>query len=236
MTTEDTQTNPADSIVPSAPQPTFSAEDLEKTFQGRLDRERASAAKEKKELMNRIKELEKKTASGTATTSENLEYQNSVAAVNSAEKGVQDGSIPISQVNQYIQQQIEQKQFVANIHDAVQKDEEFKALVIKNAQMPKGQERINEAEAMLFSDLPNGAAVLKHFLKNDGDYRVFKAAEGNAQSDGGVRLLQFINEVSDRLLASSSSPQPSRFSPIPDVSDIGGSDDFDVAEYVSSKY
>jgi len=223
--------------MPQVP-PTFSYKDVEEGYKIRLKKEREKHQKETEQLKNRLDELEKKVSSGKASSSENLEYQQGLSAVDHGQQQVMSGQLTPEQFEGFVQQRITEEKAKEKLREAFEKDSEFKLLVQQNDAMPENQQLINKVQADLIvaSGIDNTAAVLKHLLKNKKDNQSFKLALAHARIDGGRSLNDFIFETSERLQSNVSRPRPNQFDIVPKVSDIGTGDDFSESSYISEKY
>lgn len=204
----------------------FSKEDANKLAQQmvneRLQRERNLFSKKEAELNARIKELENKKEAGTATPAEQVEHATGRAAQAQA---IQQGISP-EQIPQLVEKEMSRANFKQKIDDAMLKDEEFKKLAQTGNGIP------GEAlEQMIHLD--NAPSVIKHLLKDKKDYRLMQLAA----AEGIYKFTSFVNDLSTRLESTSTKPKPSPYSPIPDLTDIGESDqDWDVENYIKGRF
>jgi predicted DNA binding CopG/RHH family protein len=204
----------------------FSKEDANKLAQTmvteRLQRERNIFAKKEAQLNARISELEAKTKAGTATPAEQVEHATGQAAQAQA---YQQG-IPADQIPILVEREMTRASFKQKLDDALSKDEEFRKLAETGNPIPP-----EAMEAM--THLDNAPAVIKHLLKDKKDYQVAKLSA----SAGVLEYTKFINELSTRLESTASKPRPSPYSHVPNLSDVGESDqDWDMENYIKGKF
>lgn len=199
----------------------YSNEEVEKIIQARLKQERSNHEKREAEYSARIADLEKKVNAGTATTDEKIQHQQA----KNTEEQAQASGIPPEAIPFIVEQQRKNVEFQQKMSDAIEKDQEFKKL----------SETGNAIPGFAISEmmhLDNAPAVIKHLLKDKKDHKLMEATiESGSKSD----FIRFVNDLSSRL--ESKKPHPSPYTPAPDVSDIGDSDqDFDIKGYIDSKY
>lgn len=222
----------------TTPAPTFSKEDLEKSYQIRLSKERAAreaVEKENKEMKARLEELHKKVESGQANQSETHEYYSANKTQQDAVHAQQSGMMSKEEADRYINHTINRNNMIQQVKDASEKDSEFKDLISANSQT----QRLTDPECAFIADLPgikNKAALIKHLLKNEKDNHIFKIAGSNYHKDNGAEAAKFLYGLSEELENNISKPHPSSFRPVPNLQDVGKADEFDVDEYINSKY
>lgn len=186
-----------------------------------MNAEKEAAIKEATELKNRIMELEKKEKAGTITQNEQGEYQNIKKTANQS----MDQGVPRELIPGLIARENQKTQFVQNVGDALDKDQEFKKLWSTGNPI-----HASVLEAM--HHLDNAPAVLKHLLKDKKDHRLMELSA----EEGLTSFTKFINDLSTKLEANNQSkPHPSSYSPAPPLTNIGESDqDFDIEDYIKN--
>ena len=219
----------------------LSLEQIKKSHSVQMKKMRESQEakeRENKLLIERVQELEKKVNSGTATQSQNLEYQQTMKAVGDANKSVEEGTLDPSHIQAFVKHQMAQEKLADNIKEATEKDEEFKELMQKNGQLGPQDQKVNlyEVSEMAKLNIKNPAAVLKHLLKNDKDAHIMRLAFENSNVDNGQSFANMIYNLSEKIESKSEAPRPNSYTPAPRMADSGHADDFDVAEYIKSKY
>ena len=244
MSSEQTEVNNQTPVT--TPEPAFSREDMEKSLQIRLQKERAArenAERENREFRARIDELQKKVDSGKATQNETREYYETnnaqTRAQQAADNAQSSGMMTKEQADQYINHRVNHEvnmnNMIHQVKDAADKDPEFKDLISAN----NTTQRLTDPECAFIANLPgikNKAALIKHLLKNDKDNHILKIAGSNYAKDNGAEAAKFLYGLSEDLENNLSKPGPSPFRPVPNLQDVGKSDDFDVEEYINSKY
>jgi len=222
----------------TTPEPTFSKEDLENSFQSRLRKERAAREaleKENKEFKARLEELQSKVSSGNANQSETSEYYTANKTNREAEQAQQAGMMNKEQADRYITHTMNMNNMINQVKEAAEKDSEFKDLISENSTTKK----LSDPECAFIANLPgikNKAALIKHLLKNEKDNHILKIAGSNYDKDNGAEAAKFLYGLSEDLENNVSKPHPTSFRPVPNLQDVGKSDDFDVDDYINSKY
>lgn len=244
MSDEKTEVN-NQTPVPST-EPTFSHEELEKSHQIRLSKERAAreaAEKENKEFRARIDELQKKVDGRNATQDEQREYYETnkakadatQAAQNAQNSGMMSKDEADNYINNRVTHTMNMNNMISQVKDATEKDSEFKDLIASN----DNTGRLSPQEVAFIAGLPgigNKAAVIKQLLKSDKDNHLFKIAGSNYTKDNGSEVAKFLYGLSEDLENNLSKPGPSQFRPVPNLQDVGKSDGFDVDEYINNNY
>lgn len=222
----------------TTPEPTFSKEDLEKSFQIRLRKERAAreaVERENKEFKARLEELQSKVEGGNANQAETREYYTANKTQQDANQAQQAGMMSKDQADKYIQHTMNMNNMINQVKEASEKDEEFKNLIASN----NTTQKLSDPECAFIAGLPgikNKAALIKHLLKNEKDNHIFKIAGSNYDRDNGAEAAKFLYGLSEDLENNVSKPHPTSFRPVPNLQDVGSSDEFDVDDYINSKY
>jgi len=219
----------------------LSVEQLKKSHSVQMKKMRENneaKERENKLLIERLNDLEKKVNSGTATQNQNLEYQQNLKALGTAEQKIEEGTLNPDMIQAFVKHQMAQEKLADNLKDATTKDEEFKELMQKNGQMDPQDQKINlyEVSEMAKLNIKNPSAVVKHLLKNDKDAHIMRLAFENSAMDNGQSFANMIYNLSEKIDAKSDSPRPSSYTPAPRMSDAGHSDDFEEADYIKNKY
>lgn len=217
----------------------FSKEDIEKSFQVRLGKEkekRAEMEKQNNDLLKRLGELEKRVESGKATQDENLQYQSGIQAVGQAQQMQDSGMVSREQSIQIAKQliyeqneQLKMQKLGQKLKDASAKDPEFMSLAQANP------DAIRDEQLSMMTDYENAPAMIKKLLKDPNELKVLHLATLNAQSDSGVALQTYLNKLSNDIEATSQRPSPNPYSPHVPMHDVGEHEDFDVSEYLNNK-
>lgn len=236
MSTENTEVNNQTPVT--TPEPTFSKEELENSFQIRLKREREmreATEKQNAEYKARLADLEKKVNANKANQSESQEYYASNKAQGDAAQAQQAGTMTKEQADQYIHHTMNMNNMISQVKDATEKDPEFKDLVASNSTTQK----LTDPECAFIAGLPgikNKAAIIKHLLKDEKDNHIFKINGSNYANDNGASLAKFVYSLNEDLESNLSKPGPSPFRSVPNLQDSGKSDDSDIEEYMNNKY
>lgn len=240
MTTEsqenkETQTTivPQPVVVPQNTQPqnkerSFSESEVERIIQDRIKQKDMEHKRKLEDATNRIKELEGKVNSGTATHAEQMELnRGKTSAADAVNQGVPPEAIPY-----IIDEQMANEKFKQNITSAAEKDPQF-----KQALMEPGSDRlVNQDQRFFLRDLGNAAAVLKVLMTNKKENNLMQAKfqEMIAHRQPSI-MVEYINQLSEKLEKSAVKPRASSFTPDPDVSDFGdSSQDFDIKSHVKN--
>lgn len=183
---------------------------------------------EVKKLQERIKELESKEKSGTASTAEQLELQEG----KNAESEAQANSIPAELLPAIVQKKMKSVEFQQKIDAALEKDEEFKKLVNKG----NPYEVVPQQMQQFIEHLDNAPAVLKHLFKDPKENALMRSKYADAyRKDEDSIMIEYFNNLSTKIEQGSTRPRPSSFTPNPDISDVGDSaQDFDSRDYVKN--
>lgn len=216
-------------------QPTFSKEDLEKTFKIRMQKQNEKYEEElrnmEKRHQARLEELEKKISSGNASKSESHEYNTAQVHKNNTNDAVSQNMVSVDDAERFARTQVSLSEFQKQMKEAAAKDEEFKNL------MDTGHP-LSVTQQAFIAQMPieNKAAVIKQLLKSAKDHDMFNTACSTYDRDDGLAAKRLIYNLSEEIENSISKPGPSTFKPAPNLQDVGKGEDFDVDEYVNSNY
>lgn len=243
MTTEQNEsTNEAQTnIVPQPPvtneslnntqqnkEKSFSESDVEKIIQERLKNKEMEHKRKMEDAKSRIAELEGKVNSGTATHAEQMELnKGKTSAANAVNAGVPPEAIPY-----IMDEQMANEKFKQKISSAADTDPQFKQLL----QQPGSERLVHEDQRFFLRDLENAPAVLKKLMtdKRENNMMQAKFQEMIAHRKPSI-MVDYINQLSEKLEKSAVKPRASSFSPAPDISDFGdSSQDFDIKSYVKT--
>lgn len=221
-------------VPPATPQNNGMSEE-EKRAEGykvRLSKARQEAEEESRradKLAKELNDLKKKFESGKATTNEAAEY---VSTENKVEQVNQQGIHP-DEIPGIIQEHMATEKLHQKLSEATSKDPQLKALM----EDPASLQKVSKDELNAMKYLDNAPAVFKHLLTNDNDRMVLKAAEqAYVNGDGGTAFYTFLNNLSEKLKGSAQYPHPSGYKEIPDLSDVGEGESFDISDYIAKKY
>ena len=212
----------------SSPQKMFSEDEVKKMIDDRLKNKEMEHRRKTEAAMKRIEELEKKEKAGTATQDERTELSTGKGAeANAQNQGVHPDAIPY-----IIEEEMSKKKFAQAVVDAASKDPQLKAaLEDKTSNM-----LVNQDQAYFLKDLPNPAAALKSLLTNKKENNLMQAKfqEMIYKKEPSI-MVQYVNDLSEKLEKSSSSPRASSYSPDANLSDFGDSaQDFDLKKYIEN--
>lgn len=221
-------------VPPATPQNNGMSEEEKRAdnFRIRLSKARQEAEEEAKradKLAKELNELKKKFDSGKATTNEAAEY---VSTENKVVQTHQEGIHP-DEIPGIIQEHMATEKLHQKLSEATSKDPQLKALM----EDPSSLQKISKEELGAMKYLDNAPAVFKHLLTNDNDRMVLKAAEqAYVNGDGGTAFYTFLNNLSEKLKSTAKYPHPSSYKEIPDLSDVGEGESFDISDYIAKKY
>lgn len=203
----------------------FTEEEVKKMIDDRLKNKEMEHKRKTDAVMKRIAELESKEKAGTATPEERTELSTGKGAQAQAQQqGVHPDAIPY-----IIDEEMAKQKFLQNIKDAQQKDPEFKALLT-----PESKRLVNDDQLFFIRDLPNAPAVFKTLLANKKENNLMQAKfqEMIYKQEPSI-MVQYINDLSDRLEKTSTSPRAPSYTPDANLSDLGDSaQDFDLKKYI----
>lgn len=208
------------------PQKTFTEEEVTKMINERLKNKEMEHRRKTEAVMKRVEELEKKEKYGTATPEEMTELSaGKSSAAQAQNQGIHPDAIPY-----IVEEEMSKKKYAQGIVNAAEKDPEFKsALQDKNSNV-----LVNNDQSYFLKDLPNAAAVLKTLLTNRKENNLMQAKfqEMIHKREPSI-MVQYINDLSDKLEKSSTSPRAPSYTPDANLSDFGDSaQDFDLKKYV----
>lgn len=212
--------------VAAPPQKTFTEAEVKKMIDDRIKNKEMEHRRKTDAVMKRVSELESKEKEGTATQEERAELSAGKGAQAQAQnQGVHPDAIPY-----IVEEEMSKKKYAQSVLDAADKDPQFKsAIQDKNARM-----MINQDQEYFLKDLPNAAAVLKSLLTNKKENNLMQAKfqEMIYKKEPSI-MVQYINDLSDKLEKSSTSPRTPSYTPDANLSDFGDSaQDFDLKKYV----
>lgn len=214
-----------DTQAPASPK-MFTEEEVTKMINDRLRNKEMEHKRKTEAVMKRVAELERKEKSGTATAEERTE----LSAGKSAEAQAQTQGIHPDAIPYIIEEEMSKKKYAQSVVDAAEKDPQFKTLL----QDKNSRVLVNSDQEYFLKDLPNSAAVLKTLLSNKKENNLMQAKfqEMIHKREPSI-MVQYINDLSDKLEKSSTSPRAPSYTPDANLSDFGeSSQDFDLKKYV----
>jgi hypothetical protein len=206
----------------------FTEEEVAKLLEERLKNKDMENRRKNEKIIKRLEELEAKEKAGTATPDERIELsQGKTAQAQAKGEGIHPDAIPY-----IIDEEMAKEKFKQNISNAMEKDPEFKALLT-----PESKRLVNEDQLFFLRDLPNSAAVLKTLLANKKENNLMQAKFQEMIYSGKPSIMvEYINNLSDKLEQSATKPRASSYTPDPNISDFGDSgQDFDLKKYIAGK-
>jgi hypothetical protein len=227
---ETTPSENMDSVAQEAgnvtPSKMFTEEEVKKMIDDRLKNKEMEHRRKTEAVMKRVEELEKKEKEGTATHEERAELSAGKGAQAQAQnQGVHPDAIPY-----IVEEEMSKKKYAQSVLDASEKDPQ-----LKNALNDRDSKRlVNDDQHFFLKDLPNAAAVLKSLLTNKKENNLMQAKfqEMIYKKEPSI-MVQYVNDLSEKLEKSSSSPRASSYSPDANLSDFGdSSQDFDLKKYI----
>jgi len=228
QTPETPDASSQDAGTPTSPK-MFTEEEVNKMINDRLrNKEMEYKRKTEEAVRKRVAELEKKERSGTATPEERTE----LSAGKSAEAQAQTQGIHPDAIPYIIEEEMSKKKYAQSVIDAAEKDPQFKTLL----QDKNSRVLVNSDQEYFLKDLPNSAAVLKTLLSNKKENNLMQAKfqEMIHKREPSI-MVQYINDLSDKLEKSSTSPRAPSYTPDANLSDFGeSSQDFDLKNYVKN--
>ena len=222
----DVQTQQDASSVPSTKM--FTEEEVKKMIDERLKNKEMEHRRKTDAVMKRIAELENKEKEGTATPEERTELSaGKGAAAQAQNQGIHPDAIPY-----IVEEEMSKKKYAQGLMDAAEKDPQLKtALQDKNS-----RNLVNSDQEYFLKDLPNAAAVLKTLLTNKKENNLMQAKfqEMIYEKKPSI-MVQYINDLSDKLEKSATSPRAPSYMPDANLSDFGDSaQDFNLEDHVKN--
>jgi hypothetical protein len=206
----------------------FSEDEVKKMIDDRLKSKEIEHKRKTDAVMKRVAELERKEKEGTATQDERAELSTGKSAQAHAQsQGIHPDAIPY-----IIEEEMSKKKYAQGVKDAAEKDPQFKAAL----QDPNSRMLINTDQEFFLKDLPNAAAVMKTLLTNKKENNLMQAKfqEMIYKKEPSI-MVQYINDLSDKLEKSSTSPRAPSYTPDANLSDFGDSaQDFDLEKYIKN--
>lgn len=208
------------------PSKMFTEEEVKKMIDERLKNKEMEHRRKTEATTKRIAELENKEKSGTATQEERAE----LSAGNSAQAQAQNQGVHPDAIPYIVEEEMSKKKYAQSILDAAEKDAQFKtAINDKDSKM-----LVTPDQHYFLKDLPNAPATLKALLTNKKENNVMQAKfqEMIYKKEPSI-MVQYVNDLSEKLEKSSTSPRAPSYSPDANLSDFGDSaQDFDLKKYV----
>lgn len=206
----------------------FTEEEVKQMIDDRLRKKDMEHLRKMEDVKKRIAELESKEKAGTATPEERTELSTGKGAQAQAQaQGVHPDAIPY-----LVEEEMSKKKYAQGVKDAAEKDPQFKSAL----QDPNGRMLVNHDQEFFLKDLPNAAAVLKTLLTNKKENNLMQAKfqEMIYKKEPSI-MVQYINDLSDKLEKSASSPRAPSYTPDANLSDFGDSaQDFDLKKYIQN--
>lgn len=206
----------------------FTEEEVNKMINDRLRNKEMEHKRKTDAVMKRVADLEKKEKAGTATVEERTELSTGKSAEAQAQtQGIHPDAIPY-----IIEEEMSKKKYAQSILDSAEKDPQLQAAL----KSPNSNVLVNSDQSYFLKDLPNAAAVLKTLLINKKENNLMQAKfqEMIHKREPSI-MVQYINDLSDKLEKSSTSPRAPSYTPDANLSDFGeSSQDFDLKNYVKN--
>ena len=209
----------------------FTKADVEQRVAGRL----AKHSRQEAELRAELAELRQKIQQGTPNANEVAQHR----GVQQTQAAAQAQGMSQADIEKLAQHRLNEMQrlqshndFVEKLTAAAKEDPEFAQLVSAEGNTANKPNYIPPEALYLFKHLDNAAAVIKHLKKDKKDWTAMDTVGSPHEA------IKFLNSLSERLESQTRPPGPSEFTPPPDLSDIGNSnqESFDAASYMRSKF